>query len=794
MRLKTFLQIVSIFTLLIFAFFSGKAQLPSQTVRGMVLDKDSKAPLTGVTVMVLNTNPLRGNVTDEKGEFVIQHVPVGRHQIRVAFIGYNEQVLSNIEIVSGKENVLNISLEESVTALKEISIVGQRNKTQAVNEMNSISSRTFSVEETGRYAGSRNDVSRMAANYAGVSNGDDSRNDIVIRGNSPTGLLWKLEEMQIPTPSHFSSVGASGGPVSMLNYNVIANSDFMTGAFPAEYGNASSGVFDIKLRTGNNSKREYMFQIGALGTEMMLEGPFAKGYKGSYLINYRFSTTSILTAMGINFGYSGKADYQDMAFNFNLPLGDRTTLTLFGMGGHSIYSVLFKDKKESDFSPDGYINSNDHWISRTGVLGATLNYRISDNSYWKTVFGYSGVGEDGQQDSVSLANGGLTPRFRASNFEYKYTVHSYIKTKLNAKNKLKTGIILDHSIFQMRTRYGASPLNSAELADKRIGDGSMNLLQAYTEWMHSFTDRFSLNTGLHYQRLSLNGDQIIEPRAGLKWNFMPDQTLSFGYGLHSQVQLTPVYMVATQTPNGIANTNRDVKFSKSHQLVLGYNTMLTQNTALKIETYYQKLFDIPVESHSSSYSAVNEGMSYIFSDKDSLVNKGTGRNLGIEMTLEKFFSNGYYYLATLSLFDSKYKGSDGIERNSAFNGRYVFNVLTGKEFKLNEKSKLVFDVKFTTAGGKRYTPIDYEKSKAMGTAEHIESVANSEQFPTYFRTDFKLTWRYNGTKTGHEFFVNIDNAFNNKNVFSQVYDPNKNQLGYIYQLGVFPTFQYKLYF
>jgi hypothetical protein len=199
----------------------------------------------------------------------LKNVPLGRQSFQTSYLGYKNYNISNIEVNAGKELVLDIHLEESVTALEEISVTGYKNKTIGINEM-SVSSRMFSVEETGRYAGSLNDVSRMATNYAGVTNADDSRNDIVIRGNSPSGLLWRLEDMEIPSPNHFTSVGSSGGPISMLNYNVIANSDFMSGAFPAEYGNATSGIFDIKLRNGNNSKREYMAQVGALGTEFML--------------------------------------------------------------------------------------------------------------------------------------------------------------------------------------------------------------------------------------------------------------------------------------------------------------------------------------------------------------------------------------------------------------------------------------------------------------------------------------------------------------------------------------------
>jgi len=772
---------------------SVKAQNITQTVRGIVTDKDTHAPLPGVNVIITSSLSMLGASSDANGEFRITNVPIGKHDIKATFIGYKEQFLSNIEVISGKETVLTILIEESVTTLSEIDVKAFRNKTLGINEMSSISSRTFSVEETGRYAGSRNDVSRMASNYAGVANGDDSRNDIVIRGNSPMGLLWKLDEIEIPSPNHFTSVGSSGGPVSMLNYNMISNSDFMTGAFPAEYGNATSGVFDIKLRTGNNSKREYMLQAGALGTEVMLEGPFSRNYKGSYLINYRFSTTSILSMMGINFGYAGKADYQDLAYNFNLPISKKITLNFFGMGGKSIYKVMYKDRKEVDFNTE-YINSDSYYQSGTYVAASSLIWRLTDNTYWKTVAGFTDMEENGKEDSVALDFSNTFPNYKANNFQKKLILSSYIKTKINAKNKIKTGISVDKNIYEMKTKFRQKGTDF--LADQRIGSGSANFLQMYAQWSHSFTEKITMNSGIHYQYLGLNNDQIIEPRWGIKWDIKPNQILSFGYGLHSQMQTLPLYMVATPVGNNTINTNKSLKFSKSNQFVAGYNLRLTQNTVIKTEVYYQHLFDLPIERNTTptSFSAVNEGLSYIFTDNDSLVNQGIGRNYGLELTLERFFSNSFYYLITTSLYDSKYKGSDGVLRNTAFNGKFVFNALAGKEFKINEKSKILIDLKLTTAGGRRYTPVNFEESKVVGFEVKYNDLAYSKKFGNYFRTDLKLTYRFNKNGSAQEIFINIDSLFNTKNIFSQIYNQNTNEMTNIYQLGIFPTFQYKLYF
>ena len=785
-------------TLLYLLFFFLTASLQAQdlvqTIRGTILDTDTKAPLIGANVVVVGSDPFMGTTTDLDGNFRLENVPVGRVNLKFSYIGYLERYVSNLEVNSGKEVVLNIDLEESVTDLEEVVISAEQNKRQAINEMATTSARQFSIEETGRYAGSRNDVSRMAANYAGVSNANDSRNDIVIRGNSPNGLLWRMEGLDIPGPNHFSGVGSNGGPVSMLNYNVISNSDFMTSAFPSEYGNGLSGVFDLSLRNGNNQKREYMFQLGALGTEFMVEGPFSKNYNGSYLVNYRFSTTSILTQMGIDFGFDGTADYQDLSFKVNLPTGKFGSFSLFGLAGNNIYEIEAEERDEESFDESFAENTNDKFENELGIFGLSHLIRVSDKSYLRTVVGFTGKTSTGSSDSVSTVGEGVTPYFNSENSESKISVHSALNTKINAKNKIKTGVIVSRIGYTLEeSLYNVS---TQQLQPYTQGDGAEFLVQAYSQWQYKFTDQLTFNTGLHTQYFFLNESYAIEPRFGTRWAFAPGKALSLGYGLHSQMQTLPVYLNATNTPNGVVTTNRDLGFTKSHHAVIGYDQAVNENTQLKVEAYYQSLFDVPIHGPgtSTSFSLLNEGASFIASDEDSLYNDGVGRNVGLELTLERYFNRGFYYLVTASLFDSQYKGSDDVWRNTAFNGNYVTNFLAGKEFKVGDNNKIVLDLKVSLAGGRRYTPIDLEASQLAGEGVEIDSEAFSEQQREYFRTDAKITYRINRKKVSHEVFLNVDNLFNNQNVFAQTYSQRTNQIENVYQLGMFPTFQYKILF
>ena len=281
------------FTALLILIVSGLfGQTLTQTIRGTVIDKQTLQPIIGARVVVLESDPLIGSVTNVDGQFRLEGVAVGRQSIQVTYMGYEPVVMQNLALTT-KEMVLNITMIESVNSLTEVEVTSEK-KGETVNKMANVSIRSFSVEESNRFAGSRNDVARMAQNFAGVQGADDSRNDIVIRGNSPTGVLFRMEGVDIPNPNHFARFGTTGGPISILNNNVLSNSDFMTGAFPSEYGNATAGVFDLKMRTGNNENQEFMFQFGFNGAELMAEGPFSDSSKASYLVSYRYSTLFLL--------------------------------------------------------------------------------------------------------------------------------------------------------------------------------------------------------------------------------------------------------------------------------------------------------------------------------------------------------------------------------------------------------------------------------------------------------------------------------------------------------------------
>ena len=328
--------------------------------------------------------------------------------------------------------------------------------------------------------------------------------------------------------------------------------------------------------------------------------------------------------------------------------------------------------------------------------------------------------------------------------------------------------------------------------------GNTNLAQIYAETKYNISEKLTLNTGLHAQKLFLNNSASIEPRLGLKYDLNTNSSLSFGYGLHSQMQPINLYFLQTQNANGTYSyTNNNVGFTKSNHFVAGYDLKPFTDWRLKAEVYYQQLYNVPITSYSSSYSMLNTGVGFKPDTISNLDNNGTGKNYGVELTIEKFFSKGYYALFTSSLYDSKYTASDGIERNTAFNGKYVYNILAGKEWKVgnDKRNKIALDFKFTNAGGRYYTPVDLAASQVAGH-EQLSSNAYSSRYTNYFRMDIKLGYTFNSgvRKLSQSFALDLQNVTNHQNVFSQGYDSKLQAISTAYQLGLFPNFTYKLQF
>lgn len=762
----------------------------SQTVRGNVIDKHSQIPIPGASVIILDTNPLKGDATDDNGNFRIQNVKAGRYTFRVSFLGYQDLLFPGVLVGSGKEVVLNFELSESLLLLDEIQVGVASISSAPLNDMAQVSGRSFTVEETKRFPVGVGDPLRLASSFAGVIATDDSENEIVIRGNSPRGILWKLEGVEIPSPNHFSSEGASTGGISMFSTQVISRSDFLTSAFPAQYGNAISGVFDIQLRNGNNERRESTLQLGLLGLDVSSEGPLSSKKNTSYLFNYRYSTLSMLTELGLELEGEGERNiFQDLSFKINLPTAKVGTFSVFGLGGLSSYTYKFFDETDKE-------------KYNMGVLGLSNKYIINNSAVLTSTISLSGteVVEDG---SFPLNN----QRYEElQTFQKTYLRGSVeLDKKFNAKNFLSTGITFSNLAYDF-TASEKDPRNDSlfQFIEWFNDKGNTSSFQGFTSWKFRPTEKLTFVNGIHFTRFDLTGEIAIEPRSNVRFELSPTASVFAGFGLHSRIESLEYYFGNAPNQDGsTSDLNGDLKLTRSSHYVLGFDANLTERVYFKTEAYYQHLYNVPVLAPSQSsnpfstadaFSAINLSEGYVY---NSLVNGGTGKNYGIEVSVERKFAQNYYFLFNGTLYESTYKGRDGISRSTRYNGNYGYNFLVGKEFQVGSTQKdkvLGVNLKVNHAGNKRYTPINVSLTEQNGREIQLIGDVFAERFPTYFRADLQFSLRKNVKRRTSEWRLDIQNLTNRENIVFNYYSFSTQQIVQEGQFGLIPILSYRIEF
>lgn len=778
----------------------------SQTgvIRGKVTDKQSQIPIEGANIILIGIENF-GTITDVEGNFKLTNVPVGRQNIEVSFIGYESTFISEIEVTTGKDNILTISMSESYGTLDEVVLVSSNapNKAKPINNMAAVSARQFSSEEANRYAGGRSDVARLASNFAGVATADDSRNDIVVRGNSPSGLLWRIEGIPVPSPNHFATLGTTGSPVSALNPNILSNSDFITSAFPAEYGNALGGVFDLGFRKGNTEEYEYTVGVAAFpGVEAMAEGPMLKKNGGSFVAAARYGIINVLGLAGT----TASPNYNDLSFNLDFGKSKMGNFTLFGIAGNSDIDFIGKDIEDEDDlfaakDEDAYAKS------QFSAFGLKHKININDKSYLKTTVGSSSSKNTYKEFRYYNFETPEETRLQftdVDNTESRLTFSTLFNSKISSKFTLRSGLLyenfnLDASIMDRDRQEDNDGDGYPDFVSVIKNSGSYSIFQPYTQTQIRLSEKLTLNAGVHGQYFSINEQFVIEPRASFSYAINSKSGINLGYGIHHQNVAAPILFLNENISGNLVQSNKNLDLVRSDHYVVGYDLRFADKWRAKVELYHQSISKAAIERTPSGYSSLTEGASFSYSiDKFSLVSEGKGTNTGVELTLEKFFSKGYNILFTSSFFESKYKGSDGIERNSPFNNGYVINALAGKEFKIGKDKRNIFSIntKFTTAGGRYYTPVDLAASQAAGFEITDDSNPFSEQYDAYLRLDLKFGIKLNSKtkKHSHQFYVDFQNITNKENVFTKEYNRLTGVINQKDQIGFQPDFGYRFNF
>lgn len=744
----------------------------AQVVRGTVTDADSGEPLYYATVKVRETKAIF--TTNENGEFEIKNLPVGRYTIETTMLGYTPKILQEVLVSSNKDVNLDIAIEEKPNTLGNVTVRPQLSKEMPLNKMVLTGGKMLSVEEASRYAGGLDDPARLVSSFAGVS-GSPANNCVSVHGSAPQALVWRMEGVEVFAPNHFSdSYHFGGGSISALSANVLGNSDFLMGAYPAEYGNATGSIFDLKLRNGNNANFEHTVQFGTLGIDAASEGPMGKNSKASYLFNYRYSFTGLALKMGILDLDGDNAEYQDLNFKLNMPTENAGTFSLWGMG------YIDKSWVDQDSPNDWetlYDQNNEQVNQKLFTTGLTHKIWLGDGTSLNTTLAasyfFNHIKEDYYED---LGNNTLSPAIPYTDADQtngRLIANMFVNKKMSKHFTSKLGVNYTHFTYKNKLRYAEEIGQPLELFGNQ--NENTGLLNIYSSNSWEVNPNFTMNFGINAQGFMLNGDWNVEPRLAWQWRASQRGTLSFGYAMTSRVEKLDVYFVEKEGKK----VNQDLDMTRSHQLNLSYLHMLNPHLALRAETFFEYLYDMPI-AETGTYALVNR-VDYFIDRK--LVSKGRGRSYGIDLSLEQYLHKGLFWMVNASLFDTEYRDINHLWHDTRFNTTYAIKALAGKEWMVGKKKQNLLNasVKFSYQGGLRYSPIN--KGATMANFEnndpdvvYDEDHPFTKQFDPVFTVDFTLSFKINGKKVSHEVALKALNLFQVKSPYKHIYNYKTGQI------------------
>ena len=798
-HIQTILQILFIkhFTILVaialvlIGSMTVSAQETFQTVRGRVLDQ-SGSPIEGARIKLISKENHTYVTADSAGRYTLQ-IPPGRRLIQAEALGYIPQEIPLLVSV-GREQEVDFKLQPSAYALGGLEVVSNYDKTKALQPLAYSGARSFSTEEAERYAGSLQDPARMVRNFAGVMPINDTRNEIVVRGNTPLGVQYRLDGIEVPNPNHFNAgSGMTAGQVTILNMNMITNSDFFSGGWQAPYGNALSGIFDLHLRKGNSHSHQMIFQMGYNGLELTAEGPMSRSGKSTYLTSYRYSIPDVMSKLGAK---GVLPFYHDLSAKLDFDLGEKHSLSLVTILGSS--SIDFDTAEtggafgEQERNKDVGLTFKVDLHSSLALAGLVHRFRINDATRLKSTLSWNYSKVSLSTDTADLKRG--TPYvtlFKDNTKDHKLTFTSEMEHQLQGYHKLFAGVILDQYFIRSYNEVGdyAYPLNDM--------NEQMQLLRGYAQYKHHFNAHTDGTIGLHAMWLPLNHSVSIEPRAGLRVRLHPQHTLGVSGGLYSQMPPRTLFFVRQKVSDEkFINSNSKLSFAKSMHANLSYDYQPSRDWHFKLESYYQYLYDIPAEQKEYGSNMLNWGQGENYIERiQGLKNNGKGRNYGVELTVEKFFTHNYYFLLTGSMYRSLY--TDPIlnqEFSTVFDGKYMLNLSGGGEWDLSRKWTLFASPRLSFAGGLLTTPV-LEKESIQKQKIIVDKTRwHEEKLPSYFRLDLRIGARLNSKKSSQEWGLDLVNITNHKNVFNKGFDVHSGKSLVSNQLGFFPMITYRFNF
>jgi len=741
--------------------FCGAVSMQAETLRGTVKDAITGEPLIGATVKIVELENVAA-IADIDGKYQINLSKGGRYTIEANYVGYEPSVTKEILISGAKEVVLDITLRENSTELKEVVVRPRVNKEATVNPTVLTGGVMLSMEEASRFAGGYNDPARLVMSFAGVS-GEADGSGLSIHGNAPERMQYRIEGVEVFTPNHFNDLWNAGyGLVSALNSNVIGNSDFFTSTFNANYNNALSGVFDVKMRPGNNTKYENILQIGTVSEELTLEGPISRKHNSSYIVNYRYGFTSLVDKLGLIDTDGSHMSFQDFSWKLNFPTKRAGTFSVFGLG---FFDTNWDERMKIKDTHSAYdASDNDSKLAQL-LAGVSHKILLGNKWTWRSTLAYNMQHIKADEYYYGLKrdeNDVLIYPLEYEEPEKKYLFskqktnedriifNTELSKQVNDKWLTQFGGEYSHRFFNLVYRSADRLYAPVEtMKDITNMKDDTGLASVFWQNLYKFNDHLSATAGISANYFLYSKKYSVEPRVSMKWDPNEKNSFSLGYGLHSMVEKLDAYFYRDDDGKLV---NKDLGLTKAHHFQATYMYKFNSNLTLRANAYYQYGFNTPVGIDGSTYCVTNR---YFNFTDEPLVNKGNTRNYGADITLEHYMSHGFFGQTNISLYRSQYRGVDKVWRNQMYDRRFMFKILGGKEWIIG-KNVLNVSAKYSIQGGLRYTPIDVDQMNAnidAGIVNDEPIYKDNEAFTKHFKPtgiiDLTVSYKINKKRVSH---------------------------------------------
>lgn len=747
----------SIYTLALFFILSFHA-FSQGIIRGQIVNPVNNQAVPFANVLVLETE--LGAISDEEGNYEIVNVPPGLYNVRASFVGFKTSTAYEVQVTQAKPVQLDFELTEDASDLSEVVVNSEFSR----SEETPLSVRKLNANEIERYPGGNRDISRVIQSLPGVASTASFRNDIIIRGGAPNENKFFVDEIEVPVINHFATQGSSGGPVGILNVNLIKNVDLIAGGFPANRMDATSSFFEFTLKEGRRDKMATQLTLGASELTLSNEGPI--GEKTTYLLSARRSyLQGLFRLIGLPF----LPTFNDFQVKTTTKINDKTELTFIGVGAidNFVLNQDVPDEETEDERADrlyllDVLPIQSQWNYTTGLKLK----RFRENGFWTFIlsrnmlnneaFKYAGNDESNESN--------LLFKYQSQESENKFRAENSIFGK---GYTLKYGVNYQYSRYFIDNFDRAALASTAQVIDVE-STSNFNQYGAFISGSKNFyNDRLLVTGGIRmdgadFAETASNPLNQISPRVSFSFQLKPNLFATANAGIYYQ---KPAYTVLGFQDNEgtLVNRENDVRFIRNSQLIAGLEFLVPEkNRRFTAEAFYKRYTDYP-SSIRNGISLANLGADFGVIGNEPVASNAEGRAYGIEFLAQQRLFSNFYGIAAVTLVRSEFTNpnTQGFIPSS-WDNRFIVSLTAGKRFGNNWE----IGARWRFLGGTPYTPFDVEQSSLIsnwdlrGQPIFDFTQINAVRLPAFHQLDLRLDKKYFFKNWNFNWYVDIQNAYN----------------------------------